>query len=239
MKSASSHYYASRMPKMMKNFEKMFRFTKKAIYNKFDNTQSNLIHENAREEYRRLIPQLPYIGGEEVSGTMNLIGGAQLLAIIRSLEAYGMNERQIGEIIYKTLDGFYNSIPKPIGILMGKIMLSKHSIKKRIKAMAETQKRKYSEGFVNIPIPGTDGNFYFGQDVLECAICKFYKKQGAEKYVPYICLGDYPMFQRMGVMFYRTKTLGNGDDVCDFRVVKKGQTMTAWPPERLKEWKNF
>jgi len=238
MKTNSSHYYTSMMPKMMKNFEKMFRFTKKAIFSKIDSTQINFIHKNAREEYQRLIPQLPYIGGDEVSGTMNLIGGVQLLAIIRSLEAFGMNERQIGEIIYKTLDGFYTSIPKPIGVLMGKVMLSKHSINKRIKAMAETQKREYTEGFVNVPVPCSDDSFYFGQDVLECAICKFYKKQGAEKYVPYICLGDYPMFKRMGVMLYRTKTLGNGDDMCDFRVEKKGETMSAWPPERLKESRN-
>ncbi|MBQ1570185.1 MAG: L-2-amino-thiazoline-4-carboxylic acid hydrolase [Clostridiales bacterium] len=39
--------------------------------------------------------------------------------------------------------------------------------------------------------------------------------------MPHICVMDYPTIEYKGGKLIRTKTLGAGDDCCDFHVVKK------------------
>ncbi len=235
--SKKENYYTAMQSKMIRDFETMFICTKKAVEPFLGYHQIQTLHEQARKVYQTLLPQIPYIGGRKVSGTKNLIGGAQMLAIIRGLEQQGLSEEEIGKVIYVTWVELFNRIPKIAGYFLGKIMLSGLFLKNYRKRMKELQKRRYPEAFVSEYVHCADGSFDFGQNTLECAICKFYKKQNASKYLPYICLGDYPLYQRLGICFFRTKTLGNGDDVCDFRFKKIGDTVAGWPPEELLEWR--
>ncbi len=52
----------------------------------FDRAKIAKFYEAGKREYAELITPIPYIGGNENCGTYNLVGGAMLLAIIRSLE---------------------------------------------------------------------------------------------------------------------------------------------------------
>jgi hypothetical protein len=231
------NYYTNQRAKLMKGFEKAFRCAEEPILKHFNNDQTTAIHEHARAIFSDMIPKLPYIGGKKLPGTQNLIGSAQLLAIIRALESAGLSRNEIGETVYKILENTFERIPRFLGRVMGRIMLSSAFIKKRQALMERTQKREYPEAFVTVYAPSKDGSYDFGQDVMECAVHKFYRAQDALEYLPYICLGDYPMFRRMGVRFYRTQTLGNGGDLCDFRFSRQGETMRGWPPEPLPEWR--
>lgn len=142
---------------------------------------------------------------------------------------------RVHEIVYKSFDAFFARIPAVFGTLAGKLMFVPWYVKKRKKTMERVAALPYTEGFVSSFVSCVDGSFVFGQDVLECAIHKFYVKHDARKYVPYLCLGDYPMFRRLNIGFFRTKTIGHGDAVYDFRF-KKGKTESGWPPENLAEW---
>jgi hypothetical protein len=230
------NYYTDMQSKMMKNFDTMFACTKKIANRYLDSFQLESLYKQAKKEFENLIPTIPYIGGEKVSGTKNLVGGVQMLAIIRGLENEGLSQREIGEIIYGTFVELFHRIPKIMGYLLGKLMWSKRFLKHQKKNLLELQKRRYPEAFVSEYVSCSDGSFDYGQDTLECAICKFYQKHGAIQYLPYICLGDYPLYERLGFCFCRTKTLENGDEVCDFRFKKKGHIVTGWPPETLPEW---
>jgi hypothetical protein len=230
-------YYTGQRKKMMRGFERMIACARQPSLRVLNIGQFEVAHHKARKEYERLIPLLPYIGGKKNPGTTNLIGGAQLLSIVWGLESQGLSREQIGEIIYGTWEQFFNRIPKWVGKLMGKLMTTEAYLKKRRDIALESQKREYSEAFVNELVTTKDGSFLYGQDTLECAICKLYKKYDALQYMPYICLGGYPLFRRIGVGFFRTKTLGHGDDRCDFRFTKDEMTLPGWPPENLQEWK--
>lgn len=117
-------YYTSMTPKLMKSFETMFSCAKKPAGRYLDACRLQEFHEQARKEFEKLIPQLPYIGGKKVPGTRNLVGGAQMLAMIRSLERYGLSREQIGEVIYGTWERLFGRIPRFASLIMGKIMMS-------------------------------------------------------------------------------------------------------------------
>lgn len=228
-------YYTKQHANMIKQFEQWFRCVRKSAAPYITPEQSERVHEIALKEYETLIPEIPYIGGKKVAGTRNLVGSVILLAYIRAFEKEGLSERVIGEIVYKSFDAFFARIPAVFGTLTGKLMFVPWYVKKRKKTMERVAALPYTEGFVSSFVPCVDGSFVFGQDVSECAIHKFYVKHYARKYVPYLCLGDYPMFRRLNIGFFRTKTIGHGDAVCDFRF-KKGKTESGWPPENLAEW---
>ena len=55
----------------------------------------------------------------------------------------------------------------------------------------------------------------------ECGVCKIAQQENLMFLMPHMCVMDYPTIEYKGGKLIRTKTLGNGDDCCDFHVVKK------------------
>ena len=183
-----------------------------------------------------ILPEIPYIGGKKNGLTFNLVGSAFILALIRFLEGLDFTSREIGKICYKISEHYYNSSPKILKYLTRRLMNSKYAIKKAKKKSAILQLKKYPENWVSEFIEGDGIDFDLGINYTECGICKFYQKQRAEKYLPYLCLLDYATFRAFGIGMKRTKTLGNGSDMCNFRFSKKFKTPQGWPPDDLEEF---
>jgi hypothetical protein len=232
----SKTYYVNQKQKLLKGFDKFFKHSKKAIHQYRNDLDTDRIYRESRNEFINFIPEIPYIGGKKNRLTWNLTGSVMLLAGIRALEKEGISEREIGKIIYYTFESFFKSKPRFLMRLMGKLMFTKFMINKRIKQSEWVKSQNFSEGWVGEPIFGDGKTFDIGVDFTECGICKFYEKQDAKKYVPYLCLGDYPMCQGFGIGLTRTQTLGHGGEKCDFRLKKGGKTPDGWPPEKLAEW---
>ena len=55
----------------------------------------------------------------------------------------------------------------------------------------------------------------------ECGVCKIAKQEDLMFLTPHMYIMDYPTIEYKGGKLIRTKTLGNGDDCCDFHVVKE------------------
>ena len=51
--------------------------------------------------------------------------------------------------------------------------------------------------------------------------CKLAQQEDLMSLMPHMCVMDYPTIEYKGGALIRTKTLGAGDDCCDFHVVKK------------------
>lgn len=64
------------------------------------------------------------------------------------------------------------------------------------------------------------GNEFF-TTYTKCGICDLAKKEGCMPLVTYICRLDFITYDLMGTKLIRTKTIGDGDDICDFHVVLK------------------
>jgi len=229
-------YYVAQTPKLMKNFDKASKFMEIVLKQSFNESKTENLIINARNEYVKLIPQLPYIGGRTNMHDFNLIGSAWMLALIRSLEKEDLGVRDIGKILYDLFEEYFNSMSGFMKWLFRRSFFAKTGIRKWRYHAEKSQDRVYPDDWVFEYVEGDGKTFDFGFNYTECGIYKFYKQQGAEKYIPYMCLGDYPMFRAMAIGMKRTQTIGNGGKYCDFRFKKGDITLEGWPPDNLEEF---
>ena len=61
----------------------------------------------------------------------------------------------------------------------------------------------------------------YGFDILECGICKLYKKHHYEKFASILCEFDEMTSALAGLKLVRTGTIANGATKCDFRFKKE------------------
>ena len=101
----------------------------------------------------------------------------------------------------------------------GKDCFDQTEIDKYVRGSERSKKREYP----------MDGVFDFSYDLSvpeyfvthrECGVCKIARQEGLMFLMPYLCEMDYPTIEYKGGKLIRTKTLGAGDDCCDFHVVK-------------------
>lgn len=233
-------YYMKNKARLTTQFDKTIFISKDILQERFSEMELEEIFMQMRNQFEGLIPEIPYIGGRKNSFTSMLIEGVTMISFFRILEKKGMTYREIGEFSYK----FSEKIHKR---RVEKLEKAGQNPKDQIfnatylnycKNLAKTtQLRKYPEDFVMEYVEGDGKTFDYGLNFTECAVYKFLKKLGAERYVPFLCLADFAQANVYGFGFTRTQTIGNGDPLCDHRFLKKGTTPRAWPPETLKEIK--
>lgn len=85
----------------------------------------------------------------------------------------------------------------------------------------KTRKLSEPEGFVVEYVPAHDKEFLFGLDIVECGICKLFKKHESEEYTKILCEVDYITSEIAGLKLLRTGTIANGSSKCDFRFARK------------------
>ncbi|MHA3963262.1 MAG: L-2-amino-thiazoline-4-carboxylic acid hydrolase [Candidatus Thorarchaeota archaeon SMTZ1-45] len=222
--------------RLLREFDKVSKHFQKALEPETSSMQIIQIVQESRAEYIRLIPDLPNIGGSKNPFYYNLIGSAWLLALFKTLENFGFELREIGRIGYATFENYIDSYSSLTKFFFRTFMYSRFTKKRMQESAKKSQEHEYQDDWVYSFVEGVDGDFEWGVDFTECAIYKFYKKQGAERFLPYICLGDYAMYSSFGVGMKRSKTLGSGHSHCDFRYVKGYKTPRGWPPEDLEEF---
>ena len=67
-------------------------------------------------------------------------------------------------------------------------------------------------------VPGKD-EYYITHK--QCGICKLTKHEHCEEITKHLCMLDYYTFEMQGAVLDRTKTLGYGDDECNFHLMSK------------------
>ena len=155
-------YYISRKRKLIKEFDKVLKQVKIVLREYFGEPQTDQILAKSGYEYESIIPDLPYIGGRKNSSTFNLIGSAQILTIIHSLEEKGLEIRQIGKIVYEIFEEYFESKPRIFKWLTGKFMTSRLAVAKMRKKVVDSQLRQYSGNWVSEFVEGNGKSFDFG-----------------------------------------------------------------------------
>lgn len=227
-------FYISRKSKLLRDFDKyMKKFMRKVLLSYFDEDDVNNIIEKTRKEYESLIPKLPYIGKRNPF-MVNLVQSAWCLALYRVLKTYGKTMEEVGKILYEATEEKFSSYPGWLLKFAGAWMFAEN----RVKKLAErAQKREYPGDWVWSYVEGDGVEFDFGVDFIECGVCKFFKKQGAEEFVPYLCLLDFPGSKASGSGLARTMTIAEGGEKCDFRFKRGREVKQGWPPHFQKRMK--
>ena len=231
-------YYLSRVDKYWKQLGRLFRSSKKILPNYMDAEKFENVEQETHDEFYKVLVALPYIGGDENMLSFVFVSSAAALAYIRVLERYGLPVTQIGGIINEVYADVYKSLP---GLVKWYLRRSEFSARhrNRLKAFArKTQLREYADNWVMEYIGGDGIEFDYGCDYTECAVLKFYRKMGAENYMPYICVMDLTSSNVLGTGLQRTSTLNYGGLCCDFRYKKGRPSLPGLPLEDLPEYRN-
>jgi len=227
------NYYLSQKPKIMKNFEKQIELFQRVLYNQFEEEVVFQIINETRIEYEKLIPEMPYIGAKESRVgrrlTSNIINTTMGLALWKSMKKHGVTVEEVAVLLYETAEEMFNSMSrfsklflKTFRALTNAFPL-KHLYRGLLKNMAKkSQEREFHNNFVMHYIDGKGEEFDYGFDYTVCPINNFWREQGEEELLPYICLYDYFTSDLTGSGLIRTQTLAEGFDRCDFRF-KRGR----------------
>jgi hypothetical protein len=110
---------------------------------------------------------------------------------------------------------------------------------RKLRAFAEeSPSKRYPSNWVMEYVPGDLTEFDFGYNVTACSILDSFRKMNTERYMPYMCATDHTASRVVGTGLYRTQTLSNGGDCCDFRYKKNRVALPGLPLEGLPEYQH-
>jgi hypothetical protein len=224
-------YYIRQRKKLSKSLEKRFlKLITPELIDMFGDEEARVVKLKVRNEYDKLIPQFPYIGGDENMLTSNLVQASWGLALYKVLIKYNIELYDIGKLIYLSFTRLLNKIPRFIRKFIGWRMFSKSRVKKMKESASISREKAYPYDWIWEVTDGDGINYDLAIDYTECGIAKFFHAQDADELTPYLCNLDYVLFKALGIELNRTKTIGCGCDCCNFRFLKNGTPREPWPP---------
>jgi hypothetical protein len=225
-----TNYYVAQKDKLLQDLNGFAKLMCPELTARYGAERANRIHQDTLAEYEKLIPQFPYVGGQENRLTTNLVQAGYGLALYRALRVHGGAVEEAGELSHLAMERKLHRIPAFLRHWMGRFMFSPRRVRDMKKRAQVSQQRRYPGDWVWEVIEGDGQTFDIGIDYTECGIKKFMRDQGAGELTPYLCNTDYVLFRALGMELVRTKTLAWGCDRCDFRIKRRGTMPPAWPP---------
>ncbi|HSB65176.1 MAG TPA: L-2-amino-thiazoline-4-carboxylic acid hydrolase [Anaerolineales bacterium] len=223
MKLNSTNFYTSQSNTLLGDFDQMVRTVKNPIISKFGELKAKELVEKARWEYQRLLPDLPYVGGEQPF-TQFVIASGWFLAFYRVMQAQDASVDEAGKLAYLLSQTYLERVPGFARKLLGYMTFSHRYLKKLQNRAESSHSHPFPRGYVFSFIPGDGVSFDYGVDYHQCATWTLFQEQGAAGLTPYLCACDYLYSRLLGWGLTRTTTLSEGGSVCDFRFKRGGPT---------------
>ncbi len=221
-------YYIDRKPRLLKEYDFFAHYVRPVLARNFSPELMDTIVAETRQEYERLIPQLPFIGGKRPF-TRFVIYTGLWLAIYRTASAHGKTVDEAGVLVFEIGREFLKAYPAFLGRFLKGVNYSRPYLYRLRRRALLSQQHRYAEDYVYYFVPGDGLNFDYGVDYTECASCKFLARQGAPELAKYLCPVDILYSESLGWGLTRTMTLAEGYPKCDFRFKKDGPTRVSVP----------
>ena len=173
--------------------------------------------KRVQKEYRAIVERTLGIGKmKENMFVMTMYAGAFLIALYK--ETHGkINEEKLKGLVRAAA-----YCPLMVKAKKGKSAFTDKEIATRTK-QAKWSRDHIKEYPMNWfyyfeTVPGKD-EYYITHK--QCGICKLTKQEHCEEITKYLCMMDYYTFEMQGAVLDRTKTLGYGDDECNFHLMSR------------------
>ena len=195
----------------------------KLSFRQLDKTQSRwntpAFRHRAKEIFREMTARTPDIGSlKENPQRICLSGGMVWLSIYKAAEG-AMDETTFADMVSGSMDS-------PL------IRAAFKMKKKTVFTLKAQQFRKDTSARTNLL--SRDNPFHWNAEVIlgrdadeyrinyrQCGLCALGRQEGVLHLVKHMCALDTMSIDWMGGVLYRTKTLANGGDCCDFHICKK------------------
>lgn len=193
----------------------MSNFLSDQLKKTFTPDEIKLMIDTTHKTFEANIEQIPEVGSENPWLT-SITGVVWLCGLWLQLEKRGLQIPEISEITQAALKNFTKSnIPQEKLQQIRDIQCSEEFVDN---IAQRSQKCTYKDDWiVEKVLPQKGDNFKIGYNVYQCPIVTYLKQQKLERFAPYFCLNDYPMFEATGILLERSCTLAEGAKYCDFR----------------------
>ena len=183
------------------------------------------IAKEAKQQFEALLPLIPDLGGARNIVIRDFPVALWCVAYFRPMKAHGKTAEELGKMVYDLFETELREMPEAARRSEEAKLFAPEHVNKLKEWARWTQKREYPANWVAVFVPGNGEKFDYGYDYSECAIVKYLKAHEAHEVAPYVCLNDFIRSRAYGTGLRRTKTIAQGDDVCNFRY-KKGRPVT-------------
>ena len=212
-------YYTEHQEKLLTQFKKKEESFKHILALEFPVDADRILGE-MHEEFKGLLPRLPYIGGDKNLLTENLVVSAWFLSLYKTLNKRGYGDDFIGDLCYRIAEDFVHKQPQWAAKLQG-ALAGTGLFKSMYRKLSEkSQMREYPGDFVVQYVEGSGEHFDYGFDFTECGICKLFQAENTSSFTKHMCRIDYLTTSFNGIELIRTGTIANGAEKCDFRFRK-------------------
>lgn len=180
----------------------------------------------SKKYFGEITPKIPDIGKSIFS--FNYDFAPAYISWYKTFADMGVTAEEIDKNIWHLNELIMGAVPKFMLHSVGKSYLNGF----RRKAAAHMEKQNTTGVHPYdwlIEYRDVDSNC-FEIDITRCGFMTLAKEYGAEGLLPGICRVDYLSAYLMGNGFERTKTLGDGDELCDCRYYLVGKC--KWSPEK-------
>jgi hypothetical protein len=218
-------YYASKQKRLMNYFDFTFRPIKKKLKVHYGEEYAENIVARSRQNFKEIIPQMPYVGGMKNYYTPIIVVNGWIVAMFRAMKETGKTAKDVMRIWAEVVDDLFGKIPGWITRLGGRMLLSKPAIKAFKKQTIMSQERRYPEDWVYELLEGDGEKFDVGFEFSECAVIKFYQAMDTMELAPYCNFSDVTYSYYMGIGLDASETLGMGCAQCRMLFKKGGETI--------------
>ncbi len=229
-------YYTSNKERFVREFEVILDAARDQYLPLFGDEDTELFISRARSEFAAVLLRLPPIGGDKNRSMKFFITGAQYLALYTPMKERAIGPEVIGRIMYDLTVQYYATMPIEERNRERDLFFGESSIAGLDDWASWTQERYYPANWVYEFVPGDWETFDFGYDVKECAVFKLFDHENILELIPYFCCDDFPISNAIGTGLAREKSIGFGDNCCNFRYRKGRKVLQNWDTEisRLK-----
>ena len=222
-------YYGARRKRLLRGFDRVGRRAERSIARSEGAPFAAAVVTDARGEFERLIPELPYIGGwRNVFSPVMVISG-WMVALHRAMAARGRSAEDTVRICAEVADEYLRGVPGVVLRIAGRLGFTRLITGILRRQAARSQARRYRADFVYAVEEGGRDDFALVFD--ECAVNKFLDAQGADELKPYCNFFDVSYSRLMGMGVDARETIGLGCERCSLRY-KHGRETEI--PERLR-----
>jgi hypothetical protein len=208
-------YYAARRERMLRGFDRASPRFARSLERHHDAAFAEQVPREARVEFERLLPELPYIGGRRNLFSWVMVVNGWLVALFRAMQARGGSAEQTMRVAADVSDELFRSFPGLVLRLVGRLAFTppvRHVLRKQAE---RSQERRFGADFVFQFREGDGDDWALVFD--ECAVNKFYEAQGTPELSPYCNFFDVTYSRLMGLGLDASETIGLGCPQCKLR----------------------
>ena len=139
----SREYYLSHKSEILTQFDTHAEAWRPFLASRYGGEFASAVLRRTRHQYEALIPETPYIGGDENLMTRHLVRSATSLMLYKAMKALGKTAEEVGKIVYDAVVVSVSQIPSLPGPELSAAYMAGEKERAR-----RSQERRYSEDWV-------------------------------------------------------------------------------------------